>query len=215
MDRILKVKGTGKIKIKPDTTSLAVDMRGTLTEYAAAVEASTRRANELANALVGAGFDRDFLKTVNFDVSAKYDYVRDRQGNNERRFIGYEYVHSLKYEMPISNERLSAFLSVLTRFDFGFSFRFTVKDVDVAKNALLADAIGDAMVKAKTLAESAGVRLGQIVEIVYGASEPELRTRAFLACDRSDAPAAQQIAVDLNPEDVTATDTVTVVWAIA
>lgn len=217
MDRILKVKGTGRMKITPETVTFAIDMRGTLPEYAAAIEASAAKTNALGEALTAAGFARAELKTVGFDVAAKYDYVRDERGNSERRFLGYEYAHGLKYEMPRDNTRLSAFLNVLTRFDFGFSFRFTVKDPERVKNDLLTAAVKDATEKAKVLAAAAGVKLLAPAEINYSCTEVEVRSRAFMAAELADngLRAAAPVAVELNPDDIGVTDTVTVVWTIA
>ena len=218
MDRILKVKGTGRMKITPDTVSMAIDMREILPGYAAAVEASAKNTNALADALAGEGFDRGLLKTVSFDVAAKFDYVRDERGNSERRFLGYEYAHELTYDMPRDNARLSAFLNVLTRFNFGFSFRFTVKDAERVKNDLLAAAVKDATEKAAVLAAAAGVKLLAPAEIDYSSADTQVRSRAFMAAEFSDnalARSSAPVSVDLNPDDIGVSDTVTVVWTIA
>lgn len=96
-----------------------------------------------------------------------------------------------------------------------FRINYTVKDTEAAKNKLLAKAVADSKEKAKVLAEAAGVILGDIVTIDYSWGELEIVARPVERCVMSTPNAAtDSYQMDIEPDDIDVTDTVTVVWEI-
>lgn len=75
--------------------------------------------------------------------------------------------------------------------------------------------MADSKEKAKVLAEAAGVTLGDIVTIDYSWGELEIVSRPVERCMMSAANGAvDSYAMDIEPDDIDVTDTVTVVWEI-
>lgn len=70
----------------------------------------------------------------------------------------------------------------------------------------------DAKGKAQILAAAGGVMLGKILSIDYDWGEIEVRSRVYAASAKMAYDSAPMI--DLEPEDISNSDTVTVVWEI-
>ena len=79
------------------------------------------------------------------------------------------------------------------------------------------NAISNAKWKASTLARSSAVSLGEIKRIDYNWSELHLYSDTDMClAERSVgySAAPREMAMDIEPEDINVSDTVTVVWAI-
>lgn len=92
-------------------------------------------------------------------------------------------------------------------------------DPEKAKNQLLKNAIQDSKEKANVLAGAAGVTLGDISLIDYSWGEMEFISRPMesvfeeqILCCKSEESGAYD--VDIEPDDINVSDTVTVVWKI-
>ena len=147
----------------------------------------------------------------------RYENYRDENNVWKNRFLGYRFNHNMKLEFDADNERLGHVLYALGQTESRPEFRinYTVKDTEAAKNKLLAKAVADSKEKAKVLAEAAGVSLGDIVNIDYSWGELEIVSAPVERCMMS-APnaAAGSYKMDIEPDDIDVTDTVTVVWEI-
>jgi uncharacterized protein YggE len=97
-----------------------------------------------------------------------------------------------------------------------FSIRFSVKDGNAISEQLLISAVENATAKARVLSKAAGVELGEIMYIDYSwgelrlFSETEVEPR-MMACMAADSAVG---SIDIEPEDVDVSDSVTVVWSI-
>jgi len=72
--------------------------------------------------------------------------------------------------------------------------------------------VRDAKEKARILAAASGVLLGKILAVDYDWGEIEVRSRVYAASSKMAYESAPMI--DLEPEDISNSDTVTVVWEI-
>ena len=101
-----------------------------------------------------------------------------------------------------------------------FRLSYTVKDPEAAKNELLGRAVADAGEKASVLTKAAGVALKEIQSIDYswGQIDFEIQpmNRMLMAEDCCAAPSAgPSYDLDIEPDDIEVSDTVTVIWEIA
>ena len=216
--RTIKVTGRGNLSIKPDITCIFVTLSEAFPEYSDAIKRSTEDTERLKELLLPFGFKREDLKTLSFDVDTEFEgYTED--GVYKQRRTGYRYTHIIKLSFESDNDRLGQILSALSgsSLDPGFMLSYTVKDKEAARNELIGKAVSDSMAKAKALTDAAGVKLGDIQSIDYSwsGSELEIRpmNRAMMAkCDSFGADAG--CAPDVVPDDITITDTVTVIWEI-
>ena len=198
--RTIRVTGKGQIKVRPDMTRITLSLEGTYPEYGEALRRSSQDTEQLKDLLTGFGFERSDLKTLNFHVDTEYESYKDR-GAYKQRFVGYKYHHAMKVEFESDNERLGKVLYALAHSPVRPEFRlsYTVKDPEAAKNELLGKAVTDARA------------WGQINFEV----QPMNRMLMSEECCDSAINEVGSYDMDIEPDDIEVSDTVTVVWEIA
>ena len=220
--RTIRVTGKGQIKVRPDMTRITLSLEGTYPEYGEALRMSSQDTEQLKNLLTGFGFERSDLKTLNFHVDTEYESYKDH-GAYKQRLVGYKYHHTMKVEFESDNDRLGRVLYALAHCQVRPEFRlsYTVKDPEAAKNELLGKAIADAKAKAAVLTGAAGVDLKDIQSIDYSWGqinfEVQPMNRMLMAEECCDSAITEvgSYDMDIEPDDIEVSDTVTVVWEIA
>ena len=219
--RTIRVTGKGRIKVKPDMTRITLSLEGIYPEYSETLRRSSQETEQLKDLLARFGFERSDLKTLNFSVDTEYENYKDK-GAYKQRFVGYKFYHQMKVEFESDNKRLGKVLYALANCDVKPEFRlsYTVKDPEAAKNELLGRAATDAKEKASVLTKAAGVTLKEVQSIDYswGQIDFEVRpmNRMLMAEDCCEAPTAGLgYDIDIEPDDIEVSDTVTVIWEIA
>ncbi|MBR6222706.1 MAG: SIMPL domain-containing protein [Lachnospiraceae bacterium] len=219
--RVIRVTGKGQIKVKPDMTRITITLDGVQPEYADALECSAADTEILKDLMEDMGFKRKDVKTLSFNVDTENESYRDKDGNWKSKFVGYRYDHIVKVEFPSDNKRLGRILYALANNEAltpDFRFSFFVKDVEGSKNELLGKAVTDAKAKAEVLTKAAGVALQEIISIDYSWGEIDFEYRpmknSILAEECSLADLSRSYNIDIEPDDIEISDTVTVVWRI-
>ena len=218
--RTIRVTGKGTLKLRPDLTRLTLTLQGKDADYGETLRRSTEQTETLRCVLEKLGFVRDALKTLQFSVDTLYEGYQDEHGNYQNRFVGYQFQHTLKIEFPSDNALLGRTLYALAHCDAAPEFRigYTVSEPEAAKNALLEQAVRDARAKAELLSAAAGTKLGDILNINYSWGEADFEVRPMhkmLAAENCVAArAAGSYDMNIEPDDVSVSDTVTVLWEI-
>lgn len=220
MKRTIKVTGKGNLTVKPDTIRLIIYIDDTEYEHEAAVKASAEATQEMRELFMKLGFDKNSLKTLEFDIDAKYESYKSSGDTWKKRFVGYEWFQKLKIEFPLDSGLLGKVLYSLGNSDLDPEFRikYTVSDTEGQKNKLLEAAVADAKEKAAVLAAAAEVKLEKILNIDYSMIEIDFISHSFedmqmlKACDAG--VQAGGYDVDINPDDIKVSDTVTIIWEI-
>ena len=213
--RTIRVTGKGNLKVRPDTTRLTITLNGVSPEYSEAINRSTAETEALRELLVKVGFKSNAMKTLSFDVDTEYESYLDEHGDYKRRFIGYKYTHTVKVDFPSDNQLLGKTLYALGKSSLApeFSISYTVADQETVKNELLGKAVEDALNKAEVLSMAAGLSLGDIQSIDYSWGEIKMEVRPM---ENMPMPkCADACEMDIEPDDIEMSDTVTVVWEIA
>ncbi len=217
--RTIRVTGKGQIKVRPDTTRIIMSLEGLYKDYNETLRLSSQDTETLKDILSGFGFEKSDLKTLNFSVDTEYESYKDRDGSYKQRFTGYRYRHMLKVEFDSDNERLGKILYALANGNVRPEFRisYTVKDPEATKNTLLGKAVKDAREKASVLTEAAGIGLKDIQSIDYSWGEIDFEYRPMdggILAERCMAEPTAAYSLDIEPDDIEVSDTVTVVWEI-
>lgn len=217
--RTIRVTGKGQIKVRPDMTQITMSLEGLYKDYNETLKLSSQDTETLKDILSGFGFERLDLKTLNFSVDTEYESYKDRDGSYKQRFTGYRYRHMLKVEFDSDNERLGKILYALANGKVRPEFRisYTVKDPEATKNTLLGKAVKDAREKASVLTEAAGIGLKDIQSIDYSWGEIDFEYRPMdggILAERCMAEPTAAYSLDIEPDDIEVSDTVTVVWEI-
>ena len=218
--RTIRVTGRGQIKVKPDTTRITMTLTDVFEEYCETLLRSSEDTEALKDVLSAFGFERSDLKTLSFNVDAEYERYRDKNNDYKQRFVGYRFDHVLKIEFKSDNDRLSRILYALANCSVRPELRisYTVKDPEATKNLLLGKAVTDAAEKAAVLTRAGGVRLKDIQSIDYSWGEIDFEYRPMRGDARIECCSVQMSAkryeLDIEPDDIDVSDTVTVVWEI-
>ncbi len=214
----IRVTGKGSMKLHPDMTRITMELGGQLPEYAETLRMSAKDTEELKDVLSGYGFERTDLKTLDFSVDPDYESYKEK-GVYRQKLVGYRYRHLLKVEFDSDRERLGKLLYALAHCSLQPEIRisYTVRDPEAVKNALIGKAVLDAKEKAAALTEAAGIGLKGIQSIDYSWREVSIecfpmQRNVLMADTVMENRSAYDL--DLEPDDVEAADTVTVVWEI-
>ena len=92
-----------------------------------------------------------------------------------------------------------------------------MSDPEAIKNLLLGKAVTDAKEKAAVLTQAGGVTLKDIQSIDYSWGEIDFEYRPMrgnMMVECCEAPMAKSYDLDIEPDDIEVSDTVTVVWEI-
>lgn len=220
--RIIRVTGKGNIKVKPDMTRITITLEGCYADYGETLKKSTEDTEALKTLLNKHGFENSDVKTLLFNVDTKYESYQAYDKSWKQRFVGYEFRHVLKIEFDSDNDRLGKIMYSLANAEMirpEFHLSYTVKDREASKNELLGKAVADAKAKAAVLTQAAGVTLRDIQSIDYSWGEIDfeispMRGNVFMDCCE-DGEMLGKYEMDLEPDDIEVSDTVTVVWEIA
>lgn len=214
-DSIITVTGIASESTAPDQTELSLALNVRNKDYGAMMSDASEKADALISALVSAGFGKSDIKTAEFSISSDYDNVQTENGSWKRQFVGYRLTHRLhlafSYDMKLLNDAVNA-AAACKDANPELSIAFSVRDTRQVNRRLLAAAVKDARAKAEVIAEAAGVSLGDLCEITYGASSdgcfsPTLYKRpAVEACRSAD--------MSINPENTENALEVTASWRV-
>lgn len=219
--KTIRITGKGNLKVRPDTTRITITLSGLDKEYGKALHHSAEDTKTLAKCLKKLDFNRSDLKTLHFSVDTEYESYTEKdlcRTNYKRRLIGYSFTHKLKIEFESDDKRLGKILYALANMALQpeFEISYTVKDPEAVKNTLLAKAVNDAKAKAQVLADSAEVKLGSILNIDYSWHEIDFEVAPLdsaMYCKTAAAP-GESFNMDIEPDDIDVSDTVTVIWEI-
>ena len=217
--RTVRVTGKGVLKLRPDVTRLTLTLQGTDPDYSETMRRSAEDAEALRALLLDLGFAWDALKTLQFNIDTLYEGYQDEKGIWRNRFMGYQFHHSMKLDFPVDSEMLGRTLYALSSCPARpeIQIGYTLSDPEGAKTSLLAAAVSDARAKAEALCAAAGEKLGMLLHIEYSRSEPQMEMRVmrkFSSADNAAPEAAAGYDMGIEPDDLSVSDTVTMLWAI-
>ena len=213
--KTIRITGKGNLKVRPDTTRIMITLEKVCREYGDALRNSSENTESLRDLLKRLGFERTDLKTLNFHVDTEYENYRENDVYKQR-MVGYRYRHVMKVEFPSDNERLGRILYALASSPVNPEFRisYVVSDPEAKKNELLENAVRDARIKAEVLTRAAGVTLKDIWSIDYSWGEVDFEVRPMEELRMAKFDGGGSFDMDIEPDDIDMSDTVTVTWEI-
>jgi uncharacterized protein YggE len=212
-ERTITVRGTGNVSAKPDLIIMEMNIEVTERDYAATLEGATGELDMLRAALASIGHDGKSLKTTSFNLQTKYESYKQKDGW-KNRFTGYSCSHGLRLEFDLDMSTLGKTLGAIAECEAGLqcNIKFSVKDLASVKEQLIESAVKNATEKANCITQAAGVKLGAIQRMDY--SWGELRLYSDTDMMVGEASATKAMALEIEPDDIDASDNMTVVWAI-
>lgn len=173
--RSFSVEGMGEIESTPDVAmfSVTVNSEGG-TNVALVQQANTEKMNKINAFLKGQGIEEKDLKTTNYTLNPRYNYIPCSGGGvcPPPSISGYSIQQTLEVKVRDTAQIGTLLTGVVANGANGVSdIRFVVDDEDKTKNEARAEAIAKAKEKAEAMAKAGGFRIGELVSI-YESSGP-------------------------------------------
>jgi len=208
--RVLKVVGNGRVDAKPDIAVLSFTVRARAEQYGDCVAELNSRTEELRRSMELSGLERADLKTSDFSVDTDTKYE-----DGESVFVGYTASHRMRIELPMDRDLLNTALQKVaeSESEAEIQIQFSVKDNDTLRKRVIAKAVEAAKENAAILAGAAGVKLGKLEQIDYSYVGVHIYEHSSeMVC--GSAVEGKRYDADIEPEDVTASDSVTLIYEI-
>jgi uncharacterized protein YggE len=174
VSRIL-VTGEGHAELAPDMAILTLTVTREAETARDALDANSDAMAEVLTAMKAAGIRENDLQTSGFSIQPRYFHppVKPSGQREAPQIVGYTVRNSLTVRVrDISSVGTILDKSVSLGVNEGGNIRFTNEDPSGAITQARTRAVNNAMAKAKTLADAAGVKTGRILEISEHSSNP-------------------------------------------
>lgn len=216
MNRLITVKGTGNVSVKPDLIVITMNLESQQLEYDQTMQFAADSVNIITSAIESVGFDKKDLKTTSFDVRTHYESYRDKDNNYKSKFDGYVCEQGLKLEFDFESKIMSDVLSAIAKTSVNpkLNIQFSVKDKAAVSEALLIQATENARIKAEILSKASCVDLGKLINIDYNWGELHLYSPTRYDMEDRCMVMESSYAPEIEPDDISVSDTVTFVWEI-
>lgn len=206
----ISVSKTGTVYVKPDLAVVTVTTTTDAKTASDAINQNRDKSSAVITFLKAQGVLDKYIKTVNYNVSPKYDYSATMDSQiyppiRQPKLVGYTATESLEVKIKqldkigdITTGAVTAGASDVS------SLNFTVENTDVVKMQARAQAIADARTDAQSIANGLGIKLGKIVGFTESGYNPIYYSYDMAKSSGiGSAPAAQPVQTGENKIDVT------------
>jgi len=204
----IMVSGEGTATVAPDMAIVTLTVTREADTARAALDANTAAMSEVLAAMKAEGIEDRDLQTSGFSIEPKYVYPKNYSDGDRQppKIVGYTVRNSLTVRVR-DLEKVGAILdkSVTLGVNQGGGIAFTNDDPSSAIEEARVKAMREAIAKAKTLTETAGVGLGKVLEISENSFRPQPvpLARAKVAMMEASDAAPVPVATGENAYSVT------------
>ncbi len=170
----INVSGEGEVAVAPDMAILSLTVLREAKTAEEALGANSSAMREVVAALRAQGVEERDVQTSQFQIAPRYERVETKDGVSELGEIeGYEVSNALTVRVR-DLAKLGGLLdqSVKLGVNKGGQISFTNDNPEEALVEARKKAVAQALAKAKTLTEAAGVKLGRILEMSENSLRP-------------------------------------------
>ncbi|MBY3217198.1 SIMPL domain-containing protein [Rhizobium laguerreae] len=188
---VISVTGDGESSVAPDMAVVNLAVVKQAKTAREALDENNKAMNDVLAALKSGGIAERDLQTSGFSIQPQYNYPQPVDGQQQQpQLIGYQTINSVTVRLR-DLAKLGAVIdqSVTLGINQGGEIQFTNDKPDAAIEEARKAAVADAVKRAKTLSEAAGVKLGRILEINENVPRamPQPVYRATMMKEASDA----------------------------
>jgi uncharacterized protein YggE len=185
------VVGEGEAAVAPDLAIVTLSVLRESDTARAALDEANKAAAEVIAAMKEAGIEARDLETGGLQINPRYVYPQNG-GEEQPRIVAYQVTNTLTVRVrDIAKVGEIVDRSVTLGVNQGGSIAFTNDDPSAARAEARRLAVNDAIARARTLAEAAGVGLGPIIEMSEQSHAqppmPMVASRAYRMEAQSDA----------------------------
>jgi uncharacterized protein YggE len=202
---VINVLGEGQASVAPDMAVLTLSVVRNGKTAEAALSASSAAMKDVLSAIKSDGIaDRD-IQTSNFSIYPQYRHPDPKGGVIEPpQVIGYEVSNTLTLKVR-DLQKLGGLIdrSVKLGVNQGGQIAFTNDKPDDVMTEARKKAVAEALAKARTLTDAAGVKLGRILEISENSMRPVPQQMMRMTMAKDMAAEAVPVAGGENTYTVT------------
>ncbi|ANL35145.1 MULTISPECIES: SIMPL domain-containing protein [Rhizobium] len=210
-EAVISVTGDGESSVAPDMAIVTLSVVKQAKTAREALDENNKAMKDVLDALKSGGIAERDLQTSGFSIQPQYNYPQPVDGQQQQpQLIGYQTINAVTVRLR-DLAKLGQVIdqSVTLGINQGGDIQFTNDKPEAAIEEARKDAVAEAVKKAKTLSEAAGVKLGRIIEINENEPRP-LPQPAYRATMMKEADAA----VPVQAGETTYNVSVTVTFAI-
>ncbi|MEB3042234.1 SIMPL domain-containing protein [Rhizobium mulingense] len=208
---VISVTGDGESSMAPDMAIVTLSVVKQAKTAREALDENNKAMKDVLDSLKSGGIAERDLQTSGFSIQPQYNYPQPVDGQQQQpQLIGYQTINAVTVRLR-DLAKLGQVIdqSVTLGINQGGDIQFTNDKPEAALEEARKNAVAEAVKKAKTLSEAAGVKLGRIIEINENEPRP-LPQPAYRATMMKEADAA----VPVQGGETTYHVSVTVTFAI-
>ncbi len=204
----IALAGESRKLVTPDVAILYLNLNADAKTESESLEKLARRQQEILKQLKAEGFTEEQIKLSNFSVNARYDYGK----NGEAKRIGFTANQSYVVKFPLDKQRLlkvyKSLSSQNTNADLSISMGNECSEALKEKTELelIKIAVKNAGIRATTLAEASGMKLGVVEFIRYHLDAesivPRFAEMKMLAAAPVADASGQQFSTDFSIQEI-------------
>jgi len=214
-ENMIRVTGSGTIHVEPDVTRIELSLVSIHDSYEDAYKQAQNDTDKLKKIMEELKLDVTLPKTKSLDINkkTKSDYDRNNHYIGEI-FLGFELSHNVKIDLGMDNVLLNNLVRLIGKKlkQAEINIGYTVKDPRPTQLKMLERAVKDAKEKAGIMAKACGCKLCAVYHIDYSVNELHIYSQARNIHGADEAICCEESSLDITPEDLAVSDTVTVVW---
>jgi len=212
----MKVKGEATVKAIPALMNVNIPLEAKQKTYEATSDELSITFNDLKEALMKAGIDKEKIKSNSMSINPEYQYIE-----RERKLNGYVGSIRLTLELDHTQENMNAIVNTLKNeaFSFGYNLSFSLSESqkETLLEEALTSAVKDGENKASILAEALGVKVIALDEVNYGYFNdgPDIFQPMMRSAEAYDMKASGGEDITLNPSEMEIRKEVGLIWRVA
>ncbi|HEU5139929.1 MAG TPA: SIMPL domain-containing protein [Bacillales bacterium] len=197
--RVMTVNGQASLSVAPDTVSIQLTVMTENEQLSQAQQENANKMNQVIQALLQAGIPRENIQTTAYNIVPRYDYVDGTQV-----FRGYQVTNTITVTLKNINQTGQMIdLAVKNGVNQVSNIQFTIENRQKYYRQALSDALQDAIMKGRTLAETLNVPFDATpIKIVERTNEapPPIQTFAAVAGSAATPIESGQIVIQAEVE---------------
>ncbi|MBI4089747.1 MAG: SIMPL domain-containing protein [Candidatus Levybacteria bacterium] len=166
----LNVEGVGEATAIPDTALISLGVTKTAPTVLDAQNQANTVTNKLTEDLKKLGIDKKDIETINYSINPNYDYASGRQTTT-----GYVVTQNLQVKIKpieLTNKAIDTATSDGANMVGGVTFTLNDEEKSKLEEQARKQAIQKAKEKAQSIANSAGIKLGRIINVQENTTQP-------------------------------------------
>ena len=198
---LFRVTGNGEAAAVPDIAKISIGVTESSKNVTDAQTKVNSKVKNITDALIGLGVEEKNIKTTNYSVSPDYSF------NRFQEITGFTVNQNLEVKSDIKeiNQVIDASTANGANIAGGIEFILTDEKQLELENKARKEAVEKAKIKARSLADAAGIKLGKVVDVTESTGQEPRPVFLEAKADQAEPDQTTNITPGENKVEVTIT----------